>query len=394
MGKNLKINCATCDVRNVREAYLQAYDSVRINCASILATPESQALMGKYNVMMNCADVLVVGSDVKVKTINGKARIGAEETAMEPCYYIVNGMLEIEAGAEAVLEKCLGIRVNGMVLYPQSLAGRLGMMEVNGKVECYPDEAVLLKKDAVIDRVFVLRAKEKLYWAAKRLIMVDPRLDGEALAKKGVKFSAPEAIIAESKVESLIDLIDEKAEIVIVPDGTVVVNDDLELNKAALERYGRKLYVLGDVTAEQGAAEAVEPLEYLNVRGDVTTAANVMEALLAKTESIGGELHVYQGKVFRNVPEMKVSTDLLELEAEGVTLVECACVRIDPQVTAPLIREKLRILECAAVECTPEQRAAVSLVSQNVPFIGNLEDEEKEEEDENTVKINAANYVM
>ena len=76
MGKNLKINCATCDVRNVQEDFLAAYDSIKINCADILATPESQKLMSRYNVKMNCADMLVVGNDVKVKTINGKARIG------------------------------------------------------------------------------------------------------------------------------------------------------------------------------------------------------------------------------------------------------------------------------------------------------------------------------
>lgn len=398
MGKNLKINCATCDVRNVQEDFLAAYDSIKINCADILATPESQKLMSRYNVKMNCADVLVVGNDVKVKTINGKARIGAGDAAMESCYYIVNGMLEIEAGAEAVLAKCQGIRVNGMVLYPQSMAGMLGMMEVNGKAACYPDEAVLLKKEAVIDRVFALRAKEKLYWAAKRLIMVDPKLDPEALVKKGARFSAPEAIIAESKVEDLIDLIDERTEIVIVPDGTAVLNDDVELDETTLQRYGKKLYILGDVTAEGNAAGAVEQLEYLNIRGDVVTAANVKGSLLKKAEEIAGDIQVYYGKVLRDVPELKVSADMLDMEEDGVTAVDCAIVKIDPEVPAALIREKLHILDCAVVECSPEQRGAVSLVCENVPVIGNLEDYrehlEDDEEDENTVKINAANYVM
>ena len=397
MGKNLKINCATCDARNVREEYLQAYDSIKINCANILATPESQALMSKYKVAMNCADVLVVGSDVKVKTINGKAKIGAGDTAVESCYYIVNGMLEIEAGAEAVLEKCRGIRVNGMVQYPQSMVGKLGMMEVNGKVVCYPDEAVLLKKEAVIDRVFVLRAREKLYWAAKRLILVDPKLDGEALAKKGARFSAPEAIIAESKVESLIDLIDEKTEIIIVPDGTAVVNDDLELDETTLMRYGTKLYVLGDVTVEGNAAEAVARLEYLNIQGDVVTAANVREELLKKADVVDGDVHVYYGKVFRGMPVMKVDQAVLELEADGATLVDCAVVKIASEVSPALIREKLHIVNCAAVECSPEQQAAVSSICENVSVIGNVDDVEgldEEEADENTVKINAANYVM
>lgn len=78
--------------------------------------------------------------------------------------------------------------------------------------------------------------------------MVDPELDAEKLRAKGVTFSTKEVIISESKVESFIDLIDEKAEIIIVPDGTVVVLDDLDLDDAALRKYGKKLYVIGDVT--------------------------------------------------------------------------------------------------------------------------------------------------
>ena len=396
MGKKLKINCATCDIRNVREDVLAAYDSVSINCAAILATPEAQALMSRYMVKMNCADVLVLESDVQVKNINGKAQIKATDAA-EPFCYIINGMLEIEPGTQAIMEKCVGMVVNGMVLYPQSMSGFLGRITVNGKATCYPDEAVLLKKEAVIDRVFALRAKERLYWAAKRLIMVDPKLDGEALAKKGARFSAPEAIIAESKVESLIDLIDEKTEIIIVPDGTKVVNDDVQIDETALLRFGKKLYIIGDVTVEPDAAGAVEQLEYLNIRGDVVTAANVRSELLKKAEDIDGEIHVYYGKVFRDVPELKIDESLLALEEDGITAVACAIVKIDPQVPSRLIREKLHIMDCAVVECTPEQQAAVRSVCENVPVIGDLKDhtEEMEEEDDaDTVKINTANYVM
>lgn len=398
MGKKLKINCATCDARNVREEVLAAYDSVDINCASILATPESQALMSRYTVKMNCADVLVVNSDVKLKTINGKAQIKATDVPGEPFYYVVNGKLEIEPGTQAVMEKCLGLKVNGMVQYPRSMAAFLGKMDVNGKTVCYPDEAIVLKPHAVIDRVFALRAKENLYWSEKRLIMVDPKLDPDTLAKKGARFSAPEAIIAESKVEGLIDLIDEKTEIIIVPDGTAVVNDDVVLDDTTLQRYGSKLYILGDVTIEQNAAKAVEQLEYLNVRGDVVTAASLKGKLLEKVESIEGKVHIYYGKVFRDTPELEIDADLLALEEDGITVVHCALVKIDPEVPGKLIREKLHILDCAAVECTKEQRAAVSSVCENVPVIGDLKDYsehlDEDEDDAETVKINAANYVM
>lgn len=393
MGKKLKINCATCDVRNLREEVLQAYDSVSINCTSILATPESKALMSRYSVQMNCADVLVVGSEVKVKTINGKAQIKASDAAGEPFYYVVNGMLEIEPGTEKFMEKCVGLKVNGMVLYPESMAGHLGMMDVNGKSVSYPDEAIVLKNNAVVDRAFALRAKNRLYWSAKRMILVDAKLDGAVLEQKGARFAAAEAIIAESLVESLIGLIDERTQIVIVPDGTAVIMDDITLDDTCLERYGRKMYVAGDVSVEENCAGAVKELEYLYVEGDMEVAANVKKAVLEKTEFIDGELKVYYGTVLRNMSQVNVTAKLLELENDGVSIVDCAVVKLNADVSGEMIRKMLRLQDCDVVECSGAQYASVMAVSENVGVI-QTDMREEPEEDRDVVKINTANYVM
>mgnify|MGYP000343422509 CR=1 FL=1 len=70
------------------------------------------------------------------------------------------------------------------------------------------------------------------------------------LRAKGAAFSAAEVIVAQSKVEALLDLIDEKADIVIVPDGTAVVLDDLTLDenalRAAIDATG---YTAGEIHA-------------------------------------------------------------------------------------------------------------------------------------------------
>lgn len=93
------------------------------------------------------------------------------------------------------------------------------------------------KRNAVIDKLFALRAKSSLYCSGRLMIMVDPELDADTLKTKGVTFSTNEAIISQSKVESLIDMIDERAEIIIVPGGTPVVLDDITLDEDTLHRY-------------------------------------------------------------------------------------------------------------------------------------------------------------
>ncbi len=189
MAKKMIINCGDCDARNVSEETLAAYERIVINAGTVLVTPEAKNLLNRYAVTMNCGDVLELEKDVKLSQVNGSTKIKSSD--MVPCrtYLIVNGSLEIGPNTEKVLQQYAGISVNGSVTCPESMGSYLNMLSVNGSTVCYPDEAVVLKRNAVIDKTFVLRAKKKLYWSAKRMIMVDPELDTEALAAKGATFS-------------------------------------------------------------------------------------------------------------------------------------------------------------------------------------------------------------
>ncbi|MBD5488668.1 MAG: hypothetical protein HDR13_07715, partial [Lachnospiraceae bacterium] len=73
--KNLKINCAVCDVRNVTEELLNTYGEVAINTACIITSPVAQALLGKYKAKLNCAATATIDGNVGVSTINGPMTI-------------------------------------------------------------------------------------------------------------------------------------------------------------------------------------------------------------------------------------------------------------------------------------------------------------------------------
>jgi hypothetical protein len=248
MAKKLMINCATCDARNIAEENYAHYEQITVNCAMVLTSPKAKTVMNKLPFTLNCANVLEVEGDAQVRTINGSSEIKSSDVVPTAKYYmLVNGSLTIGPDTQKQLAQCVGMTVNGSLTCPESVYAMLNSVNVNGSTTCYPDGAIVLKRNAVIDKLFALRAKSSLYWSGRRMIMVDPQLDGEKLKAKGVTFSAKEVIIAESKVEALIDCIDEQTEIIIVPDGTAVVLDDIVLDEDTLRRYGKQLYVIGDV---------------------------------------------------------------------------------------------------------------------------------------------------
>lgn len=375
MAKKLMINCGNCDTRNVKEETLSAYESIVINCGAVLVSPESKDLLNRYGVTMNCGNVMELSKDVKVKTINGSAQIKSSDTAVDRVYLQINGSLEIGPNTQEVLKQYVGICVNGSVSYPESVSSCLGLMSVNGSTTCYPDGAIVLKRSAVIDKLFALRAKKNLYWAAKRMIMVDPQLDAAALAAKGATFATKEVILAESKVESLIDLIDEKAEIIIVPDGTVVVNDDVVLDDMTLRKYGRKLYVIGDVEVAKDFTQSLSQLQYLNIRGDAKVTEEGKAGLLEVLTEIDGEVKVVKspkGKKIEDKLNLRISKWLLEQEPEGIYASDCVRIVLDEDIPNEMILEKMSFSDCVEIKCAPEQEAAVAAVSDDVVAIGGL----------------------
>ena len=375
MAKKMVINCSNCDARKVTEETLSAYETIVINAATILVSPETKELLNRHGVAMNCASVLELDADVEVSTINGSAQIKSSDVVSGRKYLTVNGSLEIGSGTEKVLEQYVGISVNGTVTCPESVSAQLGKIKVNGTTNCYPDDAIILKRSAVIDRLFALRAKNSRYWSSRRMIMVDPQLDAAVLEKKGATFCAKEVIIAESKVEEMIDLIDEKADIVIVPDGTAVVLDDVELDEMTLKKYGTKLYIIGDLKVREEAAAVLPQLEYLNIFGDALVVEELKPQLMEAITQIDGDVRILKkpkGRYIEDKMSLRLSKWLVEQEPDGISVSDCMKVTLDPDISCDLILERLSFSDCMEIKCSPEQEAAVSAVSEDVMAIGGL----------------------
>lgn len=374
--KKMMVNCAVCDMRNVSEETLKNYEQITVNAAAVFVTPEKKDLINRYNVTMNAAMVIEVpaGDDFRVITQNGAYDLTADRApaAGENTLLFVNGVLNIDADALEAASRFYQIEVNGAVTMPKSISGRLNNLNVNGAINVYPDGAIRLNRNAVIDKTFPLRAKENaLYWAFRRLIFTDPALNTEKLRSLNARFAAKTALIAESLAEAVVPMLSEETDILIVPDGTKFFGFDARMNKRFLKKFGTKAYINGDLTVEDDAADVFPEIEYLYVNGDV----KVPEALSDAFEEIDAhydELIIKKktGKIIEDKVRATVDKALLEKYEDGILVTDCATVHIAKDVSPELILERLTIADCAQVYCTEQQEAAVSAVSRDVASIG------------------------
>ena len=407
--KKMIVNCATCDMRKVSEETLQAYEQIVVNAATVLVTSRAKELVNRYNVTLDAASVQEIpeGENVRVNQQNGAYQLtgdGAPQ-AGEMAILMVNGSLTIGDDALAAAQAYWSIQVNGSVLLPRSMAGKLSNLSVNGSTDTYPDGAILLRRNAVVDRTFALRIKENaLYWASRRLVFTDADLDVGKLAEKGVQFASRLAIVAESLAEAVTPLLTEDTDILIVPDGTKFANGYAVLDKRFLKKHGAKLYITGDLIVKPEAAEVIPKIEYLYVNGQVKIPQDLVDAF-EEIDATYDELAIQKpyGKVIEDMVRAAVDTKLLEKYPDGVQVTDCAMVRIAKDVSPELILERLSLADCAKVFCTEEQEAAVSAVSKDVAMIGSCDEEEESILDmvtgslnlnPNLKVINAADYVM
>ena len=407
--KKMIVNCALCDARTMQEDALKEYEQVVINAATVLVTPRTKALLNQSKTVINAADVMEVpeGENVRVNTQNGAYEITSDSAPRsgEIAFLDVNGSLTIGDDALEAAQAYHRIKVNGSVSMPKSMAGKLSNLSVNGSIDTYPDGAVRLRRNAVIDRTFALRIRENaLYWASRRLVFTDAELNVGKLLEKGVRFASRQAILAESLAEAVAPLLSEDTDILIVPDGTKFANGYAVMDRRFLKKHGPRLYINGDLIVKPEAVDVIPKVEYLYVNGQVKIPQDLVDAF-EEINATYDELAIQKpyGKVIEDMVRAAVDTKLLEKYPDGVQVTDCAFLKIHKDVTPELILERLSVSDCGMVRCSPEQEAAVSAVSSDVGQLLTGEEEGLTDGIMDMVKgglkgdvkvINASDYVM
>lgn len=372
--KKLQINCETCDVRGITREVLDAYESVRINTECLINNAASLSLMADYKVRINAENIINLpdGQNVANKSFNGKCRI-TKGMFRTPTYLIVNGRVEIDEDAFDDENRLLGITVNGVICYPDSVRGSLPPMTVNGKSVVYPADCVRLPAAAVVDKLFALRARATRYFAEKSAVVVDRSADIAKMVEKKIIIFTKKAYIAGSLLEDAVNLFDESAEIVEVSDGTVYLPDCHEISADILRRYGGRLLILGDVKLIGMSADELQQLEGLYVSGTVFADETAAERLRTIDLSPQTPIRVVKGDLIADRGEFCLTAAQLD-GCESLTVVGCGTVELDAMLSADVIREKLVLYDCGMVACTPQQRAAVELAASGCGYISSVQE--------------------
>lgn len=391
--KKLNVDAVVLDLRHLTEETLAAYDQCEMDAVFALMNPRAQALLNQYGVKLDVVQSIHCEEDVETTTINGKVTLDGTSIPEKKRVMVVNGKLSVKPDGVKALEQYCGIVVNGKLYCPESLASVVtAKCTMNGKLCLYPDDAVILNSTTRLDQMFLLRAQPKLYWAEK-LFIADPKLDAEALAAKGARFSSQKAILTERNAEILAPLFTEETELVILPEGTAVLDDDLELRAATLRRYGDRLYVMGDVIVPEEGREVLEQLAYLHADGDVLLPAALEEPFYAIPELEYDTLRLLKGKAIVGKRMLRLGKEMLQLYPEGIACVGCAMVTLDAALEPDTIAKKLTFEGCALVKCTALQENAVNAVSKDVAQICVPEDAEKRQDD-GTVKLSGIQLTL
>lgn len=381
--KALVIDSKICDARDLTREKLEGYESVTINSKILVVNPETRALLREFGVKINSGTILNLaeGEILRTRAINGPVKVGptpAGEGEGIVEYMTLNGPVTVEPGGEETLKRWVGGVINGPVICPESVAGILaGRFTINGPVDTYPDGCIRLEGVTVLDGTFHLRARQDgKYYAARRVVALDPEIDFQAMAEKNLSFVTKELVVNKSRVAQAALLVDETVTLSVIPDGCSYVNGDARLTESLLRSHGSRLWVGGDLSMPtKDCGTLLERVEYLQVKGclrGVKRALDKAEALSreGRLTLICPEMKVIGGNTIEDRAVVVVDASMLEQSEDGLVIRDCATVTIREDVPLELLREKLvRIEDCAVVKCSPEQRPVVELVTYDVAVL-------------------------
>lgn len=385
--KKLLLNCDVCDTRKMNEDNYSHYEDIVINTDILIVNESSKAILSRLPVTINNDRTIELedGEDICVKSVNGSYEISGNSSVEEHTVLVVNGSLTIQPGTEEILKKYDGITVNGNVRYPKSLEGFIGKMQVNGSIEVYPDDCVVLNSEFTIDQYFPLRAKEGgKYYVEDIVIIKDTSVDVAKLAGKGVHFETKKLLIPECKIEDSIPMFDESVEFIVIPDGMKLICGDSSLNEELVRNEGERLFIYGDMEIDKDAdMQALCGLiQKLIVKGTVRLGAEQEEAF----RSIGAEADkieiIKNNKILSNMAKVKIDRMLFDNAPDGIEVHNVAVLTITEDITPEMILKKLTVKNCAKISCSEEQESAVAAVSKNVISIGVIKGDKRRPGDE------------
>ncbi|HPU64088.1 MAG TPA: hypothetical protein PK304_08025, partial [Mobilitalea sp.] len=338
--KKLIIDASVVDASSLTEEYLNSYESIVINASALLVSKRSSELLSRCNAKINASQIIDIPEDSEIMIQNGTFEITEGTKMVKPTFLLVNGHLDIKNNAREALKTFTGFIVNGLLSYPSDLSNSLPPININGTIESYPSDAIRLKNKLIVDKAFIIRAKNAKYYVKSKVIISDETLDISELLKKGTTFITKKAFITENLLESAVMLFEEDTEIFMIPAGYSYVSEE-NLDDMMIKKYGDKLYVAGDLIITSEGENALNKLSGLRVNGTVMVLERLAKKLL-DLDIEYNELKLIKGNIIKDSGVFHLSSQTLSRYKDGITVLDCGIVKLDPGISPQEIEEKLQ----------------------------------------------------
>ena len=376
--RNLMINCDVCDARNAKEEYLSGYEQIMISTDLLLVSDESRGVLERLPAICNTDNTLEVDDNANLIFQNGSTEINCKSAFPTDTVLAVNGDLLIHSDtSRQTLEALQAVNVTGSLLCPASLLTCIKDLYVTGEIKPYPDDCIVLSPVFTPDEYFHLRAKEgQKYYAEQEVRLIAPGIDLGTLRDKKVLFISPRFFVPAEKAADALELFNETASMEVIPQGYVFIDTCKELSESLLKKYGNRLFFRGNLTLTEGSIALLSRLEKLYVSGTILVPENLTEDFYQFDVECSSVKVVKEEKrhILENSPRIVLDKDILTASPLGVLIRNSAVLTIAENITPQDILDHVEIVNCARVDCTENQKAAVYQKSTNVPQIGSREE--------------------
>ena len=280
-NRNIVIrDIAMVDLRGATDEQLSQIKS--ISGLALLVLNQNQDVSG--------IDISGVGSLLKrpdgenFKITNGSETVSASDVSEGKTYLMVNGVLTIEPDVtpEMILSRYSGMMINGMANCSRSVNDALSAIgaTVNGRINVYPDGAILrLNQNVVLDDDFVEGNEPGLY-AVNKLIALDADAVEKALAKGIGIFTKSVVCAYEARVHVAKLLKECSPRITEIPEGFEYADSVRKIDRLRARRLRGRVFTQNDVELEFNVtADDLKRLEALHTTGRLTMSEKQFDEL-------------------------------------------------------------------------------------------------------------------
>lgn len=287
--KKLTVNCGSAIVTKYDPQIFDVYEAIEIHAGSAVFSGEAYERLsekkltvnaGAQKILNNAQNLIYLGEDASLRQFMDYSG----------CYLLAESLV-IQPAALPGLENITGIMAEKLY-YPKSTPLDIIRKMDAEEMVVYPDDALLVREDAVLDMDFLQRlGGEKAVYAEGNI----EALHADALAAaadSGVRFTCRTVYLYAGDREPYGHLFECRKQ-VLIPDGYTVLQSPKRLLKHLYAMYGGKLYIIGDLLVRAEEADILKNMQGLTVEG---TLRLPME-LLPEFRKIGtaGEMFLYQG---------------------------------------------------------------------------------------------------